>query len=73
MTSLVGPPLQDTFSKLLPDPTDDNVKQAIEQIRPFAVDVLSGVESAKGIKDHEKISSFIRAVRAADSEVNGER
>ena len=52
--------------------TPDNVMQAIEQIRPFAVDVSGGVESEKGIKDHDKISSFIRAVRAADGEVSSE-
>ena len=53
--------------------TPDNVRQAIKQIRPFAVDVSSGVESEKGIKDHEKVSSFIREVRTADGEVNNER
>ncbi|MCZ6501366.1 MAG: phosphoribosylanthranilate isomerase [Gammaproteobacteria bacterium] len=53
--------------------TPGNVRQAIEQMRPFAVDVSGGVESEKGIKDHEKISNFIRAVRAADGEVNSER
>ncbi|MBQ75319.1 MAG: phosphoribosylanthranilate isomerase [Gammaproteobacteria bacterium] len=51
----------------------DNVGLAIEQVRPFAVDVSSGVESEKGIKDHGKIASFIRAVRAADSEANNEQ
>jgi phosphoribosylanthranilate isomerase len=43
----------------------DNVKQAIQQVRPFAVDVSGGVESEKGIKSHEKISAFMREVANA--------
>lgn len=50
--------------------TPDNVGQAIEQVRPYAVDVSGGVESEKGVKDHKKISSFVRAVRIADNGVN---
>ncbi|NJD25651.1 MAG: phosphoribosylanthranilate isomerase [Betaproteobacteria bacterium] len=44
----------------------DNVGTAIERVRPVAVDVSSGVESGKGIKDHAKIAAFIAAVRKAD-------
>lgn len=48
-----------------------NVAQAIAQVRPraksLAVDVSSGVEIAKGIKDPEKIHQFVAAVRAADA------
>lgn len=43
----------------------DNVKQAIQQVRPFAVDVSGGVEAEKGIKSHEKISAFMREVANA--------
>ena len=43
--------------------TPSNVRQAIEQVRPFAVDVASGVESSAGIKDHELIKAFITAVK----------
>ncbi len=43
----------------------DNVQQAIQQVRPFAVDVSGGVESEKGIKSHDKISAFMREVANA--------
>ncbi len=46
--------------------TAANVGEAIERVRPVAVDVSSGVEAGKGIKDHSKIAAFVAAVRNAD-------
>jgi phosphoribosylanthranilate isomerase len=44
----------------------DNVGAAIAQVQPAAVDVSSGVEAAKGIKDPARMRGFIAAVRAAE-------
>jgi phosphoribosylanthranilate isomerase len=45
--------------------TPENVGDAIRRVRPYAVDVASGVEVSPGIKDHEKVRAFIAACRSA--------
>ncbi len=47
-----------------------NVVQAINQVKPYAVDVSSGVEREPGRKDHGKIASFINNARTAASTAN---
>jgi len=44
--------------------TPQNVTQAVQQVRPFAVDVSSGVESSPGRKDPQKVRDFIAAARS---------
>lgn len=45
----------------------DNVEEAICSVSPFGVDVNSGVEIEPGIKDHSRISEFVRKVRQTDA------
>lgn len=42
--------------------TSENVAEAIQQVRPYAVDVSGGVEQSKGVKDSAKIAAFMSAV-----------
>jgi phosphoribosylanthranilate isomerase len=46
--------------------TPGNIGEAIRSVRPYAVDVSSGTESAPGVKDMDKMRRFIAAVRSAD-------
>ncbi len=45
----------------------DNVREALREVRPDGVDVSSGVETAPGRKDAEKVRSFVEAVRSAEA------
>lgn len=45
--------------------TPGNVAEAVQQVRPWAVDVSSGVEAAKGIKDPRKMAQFIARAKAS--------
>ncbi len=47
-----------------------NVAAAIRQVRPYAVDVSSGVEAAKGIKDAAKVAAFIKEVKDVDLQLS---
>ena len=47
----------------------ENVGEAINILKPWGVDVVSGVEAAPGKKDPEKVRAFVRAVREIDRKV----
>jgi len=46
--------------------TAENVGTAIERVRPYAVDVSTGVESSKGVKDAARVAAFVAGVENAD-------
>ena len=51
----------------------DNVAHAIAAVRPYGVDVCSGVETAPGVKDHNRIASFMAAAGRAGEVQRAER
>jgi phosphoribosylanthranilate isomerase len=47
--------------------TTANVKQMVRVVKPFAVDVSSGVESAPGVKDRDKVYEFVRNAKVVET------
>jgi len=47
-----------------------NVAEAVKQVRPYAVDVSSGVEASKGIKDAAKVAAFVNEVKRIDVQLS---
>lgn len=50
----------------------ENVAEGVRQVRPCAVDVSSGVEAAKGIKDAAKVAAFVNEVKRIDVQLSGQ-
>ena len=51
--------------------TPDNVRQALDEVRPFAVDVSSGVELSPGVKNHDLVRAFIEAAHSGTKGTHG--
>jgi phosphoribosylanthranilate isomerase len=51
--------------------TPDNVVQAVDRVRPFGIDLTSGVEHSPGIKDHDRIRALFRALTALPAGADG--
>ncbi|MDH3589221.1 MAG: phosphoribosylanthranilate isomerase [Gammaproteobacteria bacterium] len=52
--------------------TPENVSEAIRRVRPYGVDVSSGVEQSRGVKDATRIHEFVAAVRRAEGQLEQE-
>lgn len=50
--------------------TPDNVKEAVGSVRPWGIDVSSGLEASPGTKDHQKLQAFVRGAREAAKEAS---
>jgi phosphoribosylanthranilate isomerase len=53
--------------------TADNVAEAVGRVRPFGIDVSSGVESAPGLKDHDRLAALFSRLRDVGSNAEGVR
>jgi phosphoribosylanthranilate isomerase len=49
--------------------TPENVREAIRKVKPYGVDVASGVESSPGRKDAEKVNAFVAEARRGFAEI----
>ena len=48
----------------------DNIREALETVNPYAVDISSGVEKSPGLKDYQKMETLINEVQKWDSRIN---
>ena len=53
--------------------TPENVGEVVRKLRPYGVDVSTGIESSTGVKSVEKMRAFVAAVRAADADLSDDQ